>query len=50
MFINVRAPLECAIINEIDPMKGASAIFTIQDGCQKIMPFAFEDIKAKFVI
>lgn len=37
------------MMNEIDGSLGASAIFTIGDGCQKILPFNIYDMKAKFL-
>lgn len=49
MFMNIRALHECAMMNEIDGSLGASAIFTIGDGCQKILPINIHDIKAKFL-
>ena len=48
--MNVRALRECAIINEIDSEKGASAIFSLGDGCQKVLPYSIQDIKGKFII
>ena len=48
--MNIRALHECAMMNEIDGNLGSAGIFSIGDGCQKILPFSIQDIKGKFIV